>query len=41
MLFALVGELRRDLPNLHNRTDPEAEALQEVANPHQVLTIAT
>jgi uncharacterized membrane protein len=38
-LIALVEELRRDLPNLHNRTDPEAEAMQEAANPHQVLTV--
>jgi uncharacterized membrane protein len=37
-LIALV-ELRRDLPNLHDRTDLEAEAMQEAANPHQVLTV--
>jgi uncharacterized membrane protein len=38
-LIALVEELRRDSPNLQNRTDSEAEAMQEVANPHQVLTV--
>jgi uncharacterized membrane protein len=38
-LIALIEELRRDLPNLHNRTDLEAEAMQEVADPHQVLTV--
>lgn len=38
-LIALVEELRRDLPNLHDRTDLEAEAMQEVANPHQVLAV--
>ncbi len=36
-LIALVEELRRDLPSVKNRVDPEAEAMQEAANPHAVL----
>ncbi len=38
-LIALVEEMRRDSPDIQNRTDAEAEAMQEVANPHQVLTV--
>ena len=37
-LIALVEELRRDLPNVHNRSDPEAEAMSESADPHAVLS---
>lgn len=36
-LIALIEELRRDLPNVHNRDDPEAERMQEAADPHAVL----
>lgn len=36
-LIALVEELRNDLPNVANRTDPEAEMLKQTANPHDVL----
>lgn len=37
-LIALVEELRRDLPNVQNRHDPEAEAMTEAADPHAVLS---
>ncbi len=37
-LIALVEELRRDLPNVQNRTDLEAEAMTESADPHAVLS---
>jgi hypothetical protein len=33
----LLEELRRDLPNVKNRDDPEAAALQKSMNPDQVL----
>lgn len=36
-LIALVEELRRDLPSVKDRVDPEAEAMQEAADPHAVL----
>ena len=36
-LIALVEELRRDLPSVKNRHDPEAEAMSEAADPHAVL----
>lgn len=36
-LIGLVEELRRDLPSVKNRVDPEAEAMQEAADPHAVL----
>ena len=36
-LIALVEELRRDLPNVHDRADPEAVAMSESADPHAVL----
>lgn len=36
-LIALVEELRRDLPSVRNRIDPEAEAMSESADPHAVL----
>jgi len=37
-VIELVEELRRDLPGVRNRHDPEAEAMTEVADPHAVLT---
>lgn len=37
-LIALVEELRRDLPIVHNRHDPEAEAMTESADPAAVLS---
>jgi uncharacterized membrane protein len=37
-LISLVEELRRDLPDLNNRHDPEVEEMQKAADPHQVLT---
>ena len=36
-LIGLVEELRRDLPSVRDRVDPEAEAMQEAADPHAVL----
>lgn len=36
-LIDLLEELRRDLPNVKNRHDPEAAALQHSMNPDQVL----
>jgi uncharacterized membrane protein len=36
-VVALLEELRRDLPTLRNRHDPQAEAMQEVIDPHDVL----
>lgn len=36
-LIALVEELRRDLPDVHDRYDPQAEAMQNVVDPNTVL----
>jgi uncharacterized membrane protein len=36
-LINLLEELRRDLPNVENRHDPEAAALQQSMNPDRVL----
>lgn len=36
-LIDLLEELRRDLPNVKNRHDPEATALQQSMNPDLVL----
>lgn len=36
-VVALLEELRRDLPIVHNRHDPQAEAMQEVIDPQAVL----
>ena len=36
-LIHLIEELRRDMPNVKNRDDPEAAALQQSMNPDQVL----
>jgi uncharacterized membrane protein len=36
-LIDLLEELRRDLPNVRNRHDPEAAALQQSMNPDMVL----
>jgi uncharacterized membrane protein len=36
-LVALVEELRRDLPIVRDRDDPEADAMAEAADPHAVL----
>ena len=35
-LIALIEELRRDMPNVHDRTDPEADAMQMPSDPHMV-----
>jgi uncharacterized membrane protein len=36
-LIALMEELRRDIPTVKNRFDPEAEAMQLSPDPHAVL----
>ena len=36
-LIELLEELRRDLPNVRDRHDPEATALRQAMNPDQVL----
>jgi hypothetical protein len=36
-VIALLEELRCDLPSVQNRHDPQAEAMQEVIDPHAVL----
>jgi uncharacterized membrane protein len=36
-LIALIEELRRDLPNVVNRYDAQAEAMQEAVDPQTVL----
>lgn len=35
-LIELVEELRRDLPNVRNRSDAEAEKMREHADPHAI-----
>lgn len=37
-LIELVEELRRDMPQVENRHDPEVEALKESVNPHEVIS---
>ncbi|MGZ5817966.1 MAG: DUF1003 domain-containing protein [Burkholderiaceae bacterium] len=36
-LIQLIEELRRDLPNVKNRHDPEVETMQMQTNPHAML----
>ncbi len=36
-LIELVEELRRDLPSVKNRHDPQAEAMQQPIDPHDVM----
>jgi uncharacterized membrane protein len=36
-LIDLLEELRRDMPNVRDRHDPEATALQKSVNPDRVL----
>lgn len=36
-LIALVEELRRDLPNVQNRHDPETEGMQQAVDPRMVV----
>ncbi len=38
-IIALLEELRRDMPTVHNRTDHEANALTKTVDPHEVLAI--
>jgi uncharacterized membrane protein len=37
-LISLVEELRRDMPNVKNRSDPLAEAMTQAVDPHAVVT---
>lgn len=37
-LIALVEELRRDLPSVRDRHDPEAEVMEQSADPHTVMS---
>lgn len=36
-LIGLVEELRRDLPSVKNRHDPQAEAMKQPVDPHDVM----
>lgn len=36
-LIALIEELRRDLPNVRDRRDPESEKMQETVDPESAL----
>ena len=36
-LIALVEELRRDLPEVHDRHDAEATAMEQSTHPHAIL----
>jgi uncharacterized membrane protein len=36
-LIALIEELRKDLPDVEDRNDPEAETMQQSADPHAVM----
>jgi uncharacterized membrane protein len=38
-LITLVEELRKDLPNVKDRHDPEAEVMQETTDPHVLLEV--
>lgn len=38
-IISLLEELRQDLPNVHNRTDHEADALTKTVDPHEVLAV--
>jgi uncharacterized membrane protein len=38
-LIALIEELRRDLPSVHDRVDSEAEIMQQATDPQQVLDV--
>ena len=37
-IIELLEDLRRDMPSVKNRVDPEAEAMQEPVDPHTALT---
>ena len=37
-LIQLIEELRRDMPSVPNRVDLVAREMQEVADPHRVLS---
>jgi uncharacterized membrane protein len=37
-LIDLVEELRRDIPSVQNRHDPQAEAMKKTVNPDEVIS---
>jgi uncharacterized membrane protein len=38
-LIALVEELRQDIPNVRNRSDPEAEMMKSPTDPHAIIDV--
>ncbi|MEH1872029.1 DUF1003 domain-containing protein [Nostoc sp.] len=38
-LIALVEELRQDIPNVKNRSDPEAELMKSPTDPHAIIDV--
>ena len=38
-LIALVEELRQDIPNVKNRSDPEAEMMKSPTDPHAIIDV--
>ncbi|WP_375504561.1 DUF1003 domain-containing protein [uncultured Nostoc sp.] len=38
-LIALVEELRHDIPNVKNRSDPEAEMMKSPTDPHAIIDV--
>ncbi|MBV9949838.1 MAG: DUF1003 domain-containing protein [Myxococcales bacterium] len=38
-LISLVEELRRDLPNVRDRRDPEAEAMKRAVDPNAIISV--
>ncbi len=38
-LIALIEELRQDIPNVKNRSDPEAEMMKEAIDPHAIIDV--
>ncbi|MEH2144817.1 DUF1003 domain-containing protein [Nostoc sp.] len=38
-LIGLVEELRQDIPNVKNRSDPEAEMMKSPTDPHAIINV--
>ena len=38
-LIGLVEELRQDIPNVKNRSDPEAEMMKSFTDPHAIINV--
>ena len=38
-LIALLEELRRDLPNVENRHDPQAAVMEQATDPQAILSV--